>query len=106
LRQIARPAAVELDKLSDPQDVIKPGSIFWDVFRKHYELERHLVGLPEEFGGANLTGLDMHIVAEEMGWAPPTSRLDWAPADALQHGAARAQMTAISVCWTRSSCPT
>jgi alkylation response protein AidB-like acyl-CoA dehydrogenase len=66
--EIARPASIELDKLADPQDVIKPGSVFWDVFRKHYELERHLAGMPEEFGGANLTGLDMQIMAEEMGW--------------------------------------
>jgi len=66
--EIARPASVALDKLADPQDVIKPDSVFWDVWRKHYELERHLAGMPEELGGANLTGLDMHIMAEEMGW--------------------------------------
>ncbi len=66
--EVARPASVELDKLADPQDVIKDGSPFWDVFRKFYELERHLAGMPEELGGANVRGLDAHVVSEEMGW--------------------------------------
>ena len=66
--EIARPASVELDALADPEDVIKPGSRLWDVYRKHYELERHLMAMPEEMGGANLMGLDAQIVAEEMGW--------------------------------------
>lgn len=29
-----RPAAVQLDKLADPADVIAHGSVFWDVFRQ------------------------------------------------------------------------
>jgi alkylation response protein AidB-like acyl-CoA dehydrogenase len=66
--EIARPASVELDKLADPEDVSKPESRLWEVYRKHYELERHLMAMPEELGGANLMGLDAHIVAEEMGW--------------------------------------
>ena len=65
---IMRPAAAELDKLADPEDVIKEGSVYWDVFRKHYELERHLGGFPEELGGANLGGLESAVMAEEAGW--------------------------------------
>ncbi len=66
--EIARPASIELDSLADPQDVINPGSPLWRVFRKHYELERHLMEMPEDLGGANVMGLEAHIVAEEMGW--------------------------------------
>jgi alkylation response protein AidB-like acyl-CoA dehydrogenase len=66
--EVARPASMELDKLADPADVIKEGSIFWDVFRKFYELGHHVAGLPEEVGGANIRGLDGHILAEELGW--------------------------------------
>jgi len=66
--EVARPASLELDKLPDPADVVREGSIFWDVFRKFYGLGYHAAGLPEEVGGANITGLDAHILAEEMGW--------------------------------------
>ncbi len=66
--EIARPASLELDTLADPQAVIDADSPLWQVYRKHYELERHLMAMPEDLGGANLMGLDAHIVAEEMGW--------------------------------------
>ena len=66
--EVARPASIELDKLADPEDVIKEGSIFWDVFRKFYELGHHIGSLPEEVGGANIRGVDGQIMAEEMGW--------------------------------------
>jgi alkylation response protein AidB-like acyl-CoA dehydrogenase len=65
--EVTRPASIELDKLADPEDVIK-SDVFWGVFRQYYQLERHLAGFPEELGGANLSGLDAHIVSEEMGW--------------------------------------
>jgi alkylation response protein AidB-like acyl-CoA dehydrogenase len=64
---VMRPASIQLDKLADPEDVIK-SPLFWDVFRKHYQLERHLASFPADLGGADLRGLDMHILAEEMGW--------------------------------------
>jgi hypothetical protein len=64
-----RPAAVELDKLADPQDVIAEGSVLWDVFRKTYELGYHTMGFPEEFGGMNQDILGSALVAELMGWA-------------------------------------
>ena len=93
--EIARPATIELDKLADPQDVIKQGSVFWDVFRKHYELERHLAGMPEEFGGANLTRPG-HATSWPRRWAgaPPTSPSGWAPAAMpFSMGLLAAQMT-------------
>jgi alkylation response protein AidB-like acyl-CoA dehydrogenase len=67
-KEVLRPASVALDKLADPEDVIREGSAYWDVFRKYHELGRHLASFPEELGGANLRGLESHIVSEEMGW--------------------------------------
>jgi alkylation response protein AidB-like acyl-CoA dehydrogenase len=65
---VLKPASITLDKLADPEDVIREGSVYWDVFRKYHELGRHLAAFPEELGGANLRGLESHIVSEEMGW--------------------------------------
>ena len=66
--EVLRPAASELDKLHDPEDVVKPGSKFWDVFRTYYELGYHIGSLPEAAGGAGLGVLEQNIVTEEMGW--------------------------------------
>ncbi len=66
--EVLRPAAAELDKMP-PEEVIAPGSVLWEVFRKAYELGFHTSGLPEALGGANLSPLARHIHAEEMGWA-------------------------------------
>ncbi len=66
--EVLRPAASELDRLHDPEDVIKPGSVFWDVMRTYYELGYHIGSLPEAAGGAGLGILEQNIVAEEFGW--------------------------------------
>ena len=66
--EVLRPAAAELDKMP-PEEVIAPGSVLWEVFRKAYQLGFHTSGLPEALGGANLSPLARHIHAEEMGWA-------------------------------------
>lgn len=65
--EVLRPASVELDKLP-PDEVIAEGSVMWDVFRKAYQRGHHTSGLPEQFGGVNLSPLSRHINAEEMGW--------------------------------------
>jgi alkylation response protein AidB-like acyl-CoA dehydrogenase len=65
--EVLRPASIELDKLS-PEGVIAEGSLMWEVFRKAYQQGYHTSGLPEQFGGANLSPLSRHIHAEEMGW--------------------------------------
>ncbi len=67
-REVLRPASVELDKLADPQDVIREGSVFWDVFRHAYQQGRHTAWLPEAEGGTTLSPLENHIVHEETGW--------------------------------------
>ncbi|MHC4792653.1 MAG: acyl-CoA dehydrogenase family protein, partial [Planctomycetota bacterium] len=66
-----RPAAIELDKFQDPQQVISTESILWDVYRKTYELGYHTLSFPEEFGGMNQDILGSALVAELMGWAAP-----------------------------------
>ena len=69
VREVWRPAAIELDKLHDPEDVIAEGSVLWDVFRRTYELGYHKMRMPKLFGGAELDALSGILVAEEMGWA-------------------------------------
>jgi alkylation response protein AidB-like acyl-CoA dehydrogenase len=66
--EVLRPASIELDKLADPQEVIKEGSVFWDVFKRAYEMGHHIRGFPEEMGGVSMSPLASHIIAEEMGW--------------------------------------
>ena len=67
--EVWRPAAIELDKLADPQDVIAEGSVLWDVLRKSYELGYHKLNFPKDFGGLELDALSGSLVAEEMGYA-------------------------------------
>jgi len=65
-----RPAAVKLDKLADPQDVIAKDSILWDVLRKTHELGYHKRNFPEEIGGLGLRDpLLGALISEEMGYA-------------------------------------
>jgi alkylation response protein AidB-like acyl-CoA dehydrogenase len=64
---VFRPAAMELDTLT-PEEVIAPDSVLWDVFRKYRELGYHLRGMPEAFGGIELSPVSQHIIGEELGW--------------------------------------
>lgn len=65
--EVLRPASIELDKLS-PEEVIAEGSVYWEVFRKAYELGYHKAALPEALGGAAMSPLTRHIYTEEMAW--------------------------------------
>ena len=67
--EVWRPASIELDKLSNPQDVIAPGSILWDVLRKTYQLGHHALTVPKELGGMRPDGLTSAVLLEHMGWA-------------------------------------
>jgi alkylation response protein AidB-like acyl-CoA dehydrogenase len=67
--EVMRPAGIELDKLSDPADVIAEGSVLWDVFKQQRELELHKASIPTELGGLGgerdpLSGV---LMAEQMG---------------------------------------
>ncbi len=64
-----RPASVELDKIPDPEDVIKKDSILWKTMRQAYELGYHASSIAEEHGGLGFGPLETHIYLEEMGWA-------------------------------------
>ncbi len=68
-KEVLRPASIELDKLADPEDVVKKGSLFWKTMKKAYELGYHAAGILEEHGGLGFNGLETHIFLEEMGWA-------------------------------------
>ena len=65
--EVFRPAAMELDPFT-PEQVIDGGSVLWEVFRKYRELGYHLRGMPEAFGGVELSPLSQHIIGEELGW--------------------------------------
>ncbi len=64
---VLRPASVALDRMP-PEDVIKKGSIFWDVMRQAYDMGLHTFMLPESYGGLGLSPLGVHIVEEELAW--------------------------------------
>lgn len=66
--EVLRPASLELDRLADPEDVIKRDSLLWEVFRKYYEQGYHLRGLPEALGGTRLSTEEQFLVAEAFGW--------------------------------------
>ncbi len=67
-----RPAAVKLDKLPDPEDVIAKGSVLWDVLRQSYKLGYHKRSFPEDYGGLGLRDpLTGALISEEMGYAAP-----------------------------------
>jgi len=68
-RDVLRPASLELDKIADPEDVIKKGSILWKTMKQAYELGYHASTIAEEYGGLGFGALETHILLEEMGWA-------------------------------------
>jgi alkylation response protein AidB-like acyl-CoA dehydrogenase len=66
-RDVMRPAAVELDKMT-PEQTIAEGSPMWGVFRKAYEEGWHIRNFSESMGGLGLGALESHLVQEEWGW--------------------------------------
>ena len=67
-REVIRPAAIQLEALAGPEDVIKKESIYWDVMRQMKELGYHTVFIPDHFGGMGLSPLELHIFWEEIAW--------------------------------------
>lgn len=66
-REVLRPASIELDKIADPEDMIK-SPLFWDTMKKGFELGYHNVLMTDTYGGLGLDPLEVHMVLEEMGW--------------------------------------
>ncbi len=64
--EVMRPTAMELDGMT-PEEVIAPGSVFWDCLRQGYKMGLHKILIPDEYGGLGLSPLEVHIVMEEMG---------------------------------------
>ncbi|MGB9803070.1 MAG: acyl-CoA dehydrogenase family protein [Desulfofundulus sp.] len=67
-REVLRPASIALDKLANPEDVIKKDSVYWDCMRKMKELGYHTVFIPDTYGGLGLNPLELHLFWEELGW--------------------------------------
>lgn len=67
-RDVLRPAAARLDRLSDPADVIDPGSALWETLRAAYQAGFHTAFIPAACGGKELSGLGLQIALEELGW--------------------------------------
>ena len=66
--EVLRPAGIELDRLSDPADVIAEGSVLWKVFEQYRSL-----GLATLDGGDDdldplVRGRIRYLVNEEIGW--------------------------------------
>ena len=69
--EVVRPAGVELDKLTDPADVIAKDSSLWEVFKGYRELDLHAGGIPKELGGmmGELDPKAGAVIAQELGYA-------------------------------------
>lgn len=66
-KEVLRPASVELDKMADPDEVIK-NPAFWNTMKKGYELGYHTLFIPDNWGGLGVDPLETHIILEELGW--------------------------------------
>ncbi len=69
--EVMRPAGITLDKLSNPEDVIAPGSVLWDVLKGFRELGLHTMQIPKVAGGMAeehepVAGV---LIAEQLGYA-------------------------------------
>jgi len=66
-REVLRPASLELDKIEDPETVIK-SPLFWETMKQGYDLGYHTIFLPDSYGGLATDPLETHIVLEELAW--------------------------------------
>jgi alkylation response protein AidB-like acyl-CoA dehydrogenase len=65
--EVLRPAGIELDRKADPAEVIAPGSILWDVFKKYHEIGLGKFAADTEMNPVAKARL-MAIVNEELSW--------------------------------------
>ena len=65
--EVMRPVAAELDKMS-PEEVVAPGSPYWDYMAKAYRQGYHMLPFPEVFGGPGLSPFQIALVMEELAW--------------------------------------
>jgi len=67
-KEVLRPAAITLDRMDDPRDVIALDSPLRKVLKAAYGLGYHIAGMPKEIGGLGLRGLATHVMIEELAW--------------------------------------
>ena len=69
--EVMRPAGIELDRLADPEDVIKKESVLWDVFKGFREMDLHLLQIPNRIGGMadDLDPMAAIRITEQLGYA-------------------------------------
>ncbi|MCC7075767.1 MAG: acyl-CoA dehydrogenase family protein [Acidimicrobiia bacterium] len=66
--EVMRPAGVALDAMPDPADVIAPGSVVYDVFKRYHALGVDMIGTTStDLTPAQQARLRC-IIAEELGW--------------------------------------
>jgi alkylation response protein AidB-like acyl-CoA dehydrogenase len=63
-----RPAALALDRMNDPKEVIASASPLWQALRGAYSLRYHAAEIPRQLGGLGLPGTELEVVLEELGW--------------------------------------
>jgi len=68
--EVLRPAGVELDGLTDPQDVVQKDSKLFDVLKKLRELGYHKVDFPAQVGGMKdeVDPITACLLSEAMGY--------------------------------------
>ena len=63
--EVMRPAGIQLDLLSSPEEVIAKGSPLWKVFKGFRELDLHLLQIPKALGGMALVFAGLAKAAPE-----------------------------------------
>ena len=66
--EVMRPAGIALDRLPDPEEVIAPRSILWEVFKKYRALGLEAYMDPRSDLPPLQRARLRYIVAEELGW--------------------------------------
>jgi alkylation response protein AidB-like acyl-CoA dehydrogenase len=69
--EVMRPAGIQLDRLSSPEEVIAKGSPLWKVFKGFRELDLHLLQIPKALGGMaeDLDPMAAILITEQLGYA-------------------------------------
>ncbi len=67
-REVMRPAGMKLDALADPEDVIAPQSVLWEVFDKYRGLGLDVIGAPTPDRTPMQQARLRCIISEELGW--------------------------------------
>ena len=69
--EVMRPAGIALDKLDNPEDVIAPDSVLWDVVKGYRELDLHVMRIPDSAGGMadSLDPMAAILIGEQLGYA-------------------------------------